>query len=387
MDHFIYVTSIFFVASASDLSGHLKPFGSHTTPADVEVITEFPEPKDFYEKYQKGGGKPVHFKSILKNVDFKPFKRWTDDYMKEKFGEEMVQVEKFKKERRDAGIKTMSLSKFLGVYKDKDMYMVQDLLDDMRDDMSIPRSIQCGGFQNVMETVVLWFSSGGTKSVLHLDEMENFNCLLDGTKDLVIVDRKFQAEIEDSGWMAKGMYSKMDVDKVDMKKYPKVQQVPTFKVSMEPGDCLYIPYKWYHQVNSFGNRNLAVNIWFTHIPWFNYTDCDNVDTSHQTVPFKQFGFMSKFRRASTTFLKPLVDYPEMSKDIFLREIVTKGVDKVTRDSILNYIDVDKDGVLGWDDLLKLDVMAFVEQFEEHLDVDPELFEAMDANPYGGHDEL
>ncbi|XP_067667671.1 bifunctional peptidase and arginyl-hydroxylase JMJD5-like [Haliotis asinina] len=312
---------------------------------------------------------------------------WTDDYLKKKFGEETIMVEKYKKEVRDAGINKMTLGKFLSVYKEKDIYMVQDMLDVMRDDMSIPRSIQCGGFQDVMETVVLWFSSGGTKSVLHLDEMENFNCLLDGTKDLVIVDRKYKAEIEDRGWMANGVYSQMDVDKVDLEKYPKVQNVPTFKVSMEPGDCLYIPYKWYHQVNSFGNRNLAVNIWFTHIPWFNYTDCDNVATPNQTVPFQRFGFMSEFKRASTTFLRPLLDYPEVTVDMFFHEYVREDVDGVTMGEILNYIDLDKDSILSWSELLKVDVAAFVEEFERHLSVDPELFEDMGVKAYGGHDEL
>ena len=56
-------------------------------------------------------------------------------------------------------------------------------------DIGLPRPLNCGGAGNLLNTVVLWLSSGGTKSVLHYDDLENINCLLSGTKDLVLIDR------------------------------------------------------------------------------------------------------------------------------------------------------------------------------------------------------
>lgn len=46
---------------------------------------------------------------------------------------------------------------------------------------------------------------------------------------------------------------------------------------MEEGDCLFIPYHWFHQVNSVANQNgqnLAINVWFRHV--FNHkpVQCD-----------------------------------------------------------------------------------------------------------------
>ena len=35
-----------------------------------------------------------------------------------------------------------------------------------------------------------------------------------------------------------------------------------FEADMEAGDCLFIPSKWYHQVESSSERNLAVNMWW-----------------------------------------------------------------------------------------------------------------------------
>ena len=35
----------------------------------------------------------------------------------------------------------------------------------------------------------MWFSSGGTKSVLHDDPYENIDCLFSGQKELFMVDK------------------------------------------------------------------------------------------------------------------------------------------------------------------------------------------------------
>ena len=36
----------------------------------------------------------------------------------------------------------------------------------------------------------MWFSSGGTKSVLHNDDVDNINCLFSGRKELLFIDYK-----------------------------------------------------------------------------------------------------------------------------------------------------------------------------------------------------
>lgn len=39
---------------------------------------------------------------------------------------------------------------------------------------------------NIMQ--IMWFSSGGTKSVVHTDSVDNVNCLYRGEKQFVMVD-------------------------------------------------------------------------------------------------------------------------------------------------------------------------------------------------------
>ena len=59
----------------------------------------------------------------------------------------------------------------------------------LAEDINMPSMFLCGGFQNVVQNVIMWFSSGGTKSVLHNDGLDNVNCLIDGEKYLVMIDK------------------------------------------------------------------------------------------------------------------------------------------------------------------------------------------------------
>ncbi|XP_067667198.1 bifunctional peptidase and (3S)-lysyl hydroxylase Jmjd7-like [Haliotis asinina] len=368
---------------SADPPGHLKPFGSHTVPHGVEVMTEFPTPHEFHEKF-KGPGKPVLFKSVLQHVVFPPFRLWDDDYLRTKYGDIEVVFEAGKKETRNGDADSKKLREFLDIYKDQDIYLVEDLKKDMFGDMYIPRSLQCGGVQNHIETVVIWFSSGGTKSVIHNDSQDNINCLLDGTKNLVIFDRKYKDMIEADGFNADGTYSHADVDSIDMYKYPRIKDIPTFNATMEAGDCLYIPYQWYHQVNSFGRRNLAINIWFTHLPFFNDSDCQNVDVNEQTVPFSRYGFVNTFRSENVFFLNDLLEKPHVSKEMFMELLVKSEAED--KDAIFDFVDRDGDSSLSWDELFQIDVRDIIKRYGSSLTTPPSFFDDLKQASFG-HDEL
>ena len=39
-----------------------------------------------------------------------------------------------------------------------------------------------------------------------------------------------------------GDFCSVDVDKVDMIKYPFLRKIPWYNVSLEQGDCIYVPH-------------------------------------------------------------------------------------------------------------------------------------------------
>ena len=51
-----------------------------------------------------------------------------------------------------------------------------------------------------------------------------------------------------------------DVDAVDLVRYPALAAVEHWTAALAPGDCIYIPAGWYHQVRSARPRSLAVTV-------------------------------------------------------------------------------------------------------------------------------
>ncbi|CAE7941804.1 unnamed protein product [Symbiodinium necroappetens] len=67
---------------------------------------------------------------------------------------------------------------------------------------------------------------------------------------------------------------KIDVDKMDLVKYPGWVDVQWSYADLHPGDCLYIPFQWYHQVTAQKGRSINVHVWYWRPAAFNATSCD-----------------------------------------------------------------------------------------------------------------
>eukprot|EP00971_Amphidinium_carterae_P303205 6024657-Amphidinium_carterae.1 len=55
---------------------------------------------------------------------------------------------------------------------------------------------------------------------------------------------------------------RLDIDKMDLVKYPGWSTVDWSYADLAAGDCLYIPYQWYHQVTAAPVRSINVHIWY-----------------------------------------------------------------------------------------------------------------------------
>ncbi|XP_041462941.1 bifunctional peptidase and arginyl-hydroxylase JMJD5-like [Lytechinus variegatus] len=241
--------------------GHLEPLGAKAVQRAIPVIEGFLSPKTFYVDHVLGS-LPVVFRNGAKLSP--AFKSWSDTNLRLRPEAEttIIDVEIRKKEDRKQPTQRMKFTEFLERYQTEDEYMVDTLPKFLRKDVVIPPPLVCDEILQRISDVVMWFSSGGTKSHLHNDDTDNINCLFSGQKDILFLNytqyrHQFHFDHPD------GSYSSVDVDSVDMIKYPGLRNVEFYKAKLFPGDCIYIPYKWIHQVNSIG-RNIAVNVWFDH---------------------------------------------------------------------------------------------------------------------------
>ncbi|XP_071964354.1 bifunctional peptidase and (3S)-lysyl hydroxylase Jmjd7-like [Antedon mediterranea] len=362
-------------AAAKPPTGHLQPLGSHR-PAEpgIDTVEAIPHPKQFYEDYVNKG-KPLLMRGAASSMP--AFRLWNDDFLKEKYGHLTVEVEEGKKENRSLGLWEMTLKEYIDQYNNKDIYLVESIKPAMRDDFHLLKCILCGGFVDNLQDAILWFSSGGTKSVLHYDEVDNINCIMDGKKEFFMVDKKNSEYIDIDA--PEGSYSEVDVEKADLYKYPGLGTVPWFNVTMEAGDCFYIPYKWFHQVKSSSGRNLAVNVWFNHVWRFNHTDCDVKQQARvHHAPLSLFKFVDskeEIRQHIMSLMDDLnvqylsvTDYNELA--------LALDIDEQDSELVFTYIDSNLNGRITEEEVLQVDVakmIAFLpEIFQDYQNEDEQL---------------
>jgi lysine-specific demethylase 8 len=292
--------------------GHLQKLGAHRPPEGVvEEVDYVPLPKVFQEFYSSKSV-PLLMKGVYK--DSRAYRLWNDEYLMTEYADVIVDVEEGKKEDRDKGLDKIPLREFLPYYQKEDAYVVTSIPREMRDDVLVLSCLTCGGATNRLADAIMWFSSGGTKSVLHYDGVDNINCVLDGWKEVFLIDKKHKdlVDIDHPG----GSYCGVDVDRVDMNKYPGLGKVPWYSAKVEAGDCLFIPFRWFHQIRSYGSRNLAVNLWWAPVQEFNYTDCDIYPPLPSEPHVLSEYEMNSWPKYSFTFMD-LIDGKPVSKQKFI----------------------------------------------------------------------
>lgn len=337
------------------------------------MMGKFPSPWVFFDEFVSQS-RPLLMKKALIHEDIPAFHKWTDHYMSDIFGHIPMEVETGKKEDRKKGsIWHMSMEKYISVYKKLNGYLITDIPDSMKVDIKVPLSLQCGGFQDNLHHVIMWFSSGGTNSHLHNDGFDNINCILDGSKEIILIDKKYGELVKADGWDEEGSFSHVNVDEVDMYRYPQIQKVPYHKLTVTKGDCLYIPITWFHQVYSLPGRNMALNFWFHHLMWYNSSQCDDMDPYNAPAkPLVQFDFPNKAEEARSYLLESFEGKDDVTMSDFLTLFADDAENRDQINECFAIVDEDKNGILDWSELYKFDlekmVLDYPNLFRESKDI-------------------
>lgn len=245
----------------------------------VEVLENIPDWETFYRDYVRRN-RPV----VLKNAARKQqaFSKWTDEYLLQLWGKRrVIDVEIKKVEERGGPSEQWPFEKFVRemhkVERKDELYAVIGFEDDPKAlaDIAFPEPARC---EEVWpQSVTLWMSSGGTMSVLHNDDGENFLMLLDGTKSVMLVHQDEAPNIYAHIAKVRGT-SPVRQDFVDLVAFPRFANITWQHGEIEAGDILFIPHTYWHQVNSKG-RNLAVNIWWSHEADWQWWDLKKYDAT------------------------------------------------------------------------------------------------------------
>lgn len=258
---------------------HMKPLGSHKPAEKVDEVfaDNLVSPQEFADKYIIPR-KPLVFRDVTKT--WPAFKLWTDEYLVEKYGEMELRIEGKKEKftgtpKGDVCLGRDRMKTFLKEYREgADKYVVSDLPISMYKDVNILPSMSCGDFLRNFVEIDMWINSDlgkkgqGGNSLLHKDAFNTVNCVVNGTKEWKLIELKYNDYVYqswegplDAGY---GGFSLINPDKVDATKFPDVGKVEKWQfVTINAGDCLYLPSQMWHQVKSFGETNRAIAFLFS----------------------------------------------------------------------------------------------------------------------------
>lgn len=215
-------------------------------------------PEEFFEAYYFEN-RPVVIRGALK--DSPAVRTWTPALFRERYGNVEVQVTSGRDRDRDyernfqSTLHTVSMAELVDRVISRpsnDTYLVarnyffdQEALRPLRDHLQPPP-----GIVNTADvrpgTVKFWFGPGGTVTPLHFDEHSILFAQIYGRKRFTLVP-PFDT---DKVYMRDRFYSSVDVEAPDMTRFPKFAEASVAVIDVGPGDLLFIPVAWWHQVRS-----------------------------------------------------------------------------------------------------------------------------------------
>ncbi|XP_033727153.1 bifunctional peptidase and arginyl-hydroxylase JMJD5-like [Pecten maximus] len=252
--------------------GHLRPLGFQRNPSGKVMNTlDMPHAHAFNIKYIKSN-KPVAIREAMKNQQI--LKDWeNDEYLENRYGNLNVTVT-VKKERRAHEYTWMTMKQFLLDYLYEDWYLSTILPPEMAKELPVPGCLRCGTYRKRLQEAELWMSSGGTASMLHSHEDHTLHCVLFGRKDFIVIDAEHRKifNYKEKYHNAGAGYSPMDMDFINMFQNSKISKTPWTYSTLTPGDCLFLPAGYMHQVRSYG-RGISYTVLFSPSFEFDSSDC------------------------------------------------------------------------------------------------------------------
>lgn len=217
-----------------------------------------PEFNDFIQQYY-ANNRPVVFKQAYQHW---PAASWTPEVLLQKVGEAQVEVQ-FGREKNPRfeldSLKHKKQMSFADYHKlvmetesSNDFYMTannaaknaqamaslyQDMLNFADDyfDESLHNSRS-----------FIWFGPKGNYTPLHHDETNNMFLQIYGRKKYYMLPPLQTPYLYNDT----AVFSPLDFRQPDFAKYPLAQKATPIEVLLEPGDTLFIPVGWWHQVES-----------------------------------------------------------------------------------------------------------------------------------------
>ncbi len=269
-------------------------FSSHHVPSKFavdRVIGRSLSEQGFYQQYRKPG-RPVVISGLL---DDQP--DWDLDYLTQKLGDQAFPVRhygrsRYQQDKRQwtstgSGVKAISLSFSdyaallkSGEARDQDLYLARcSVRNTPLEEETGPKQVeQHLGFEKLPATSLnVWIGPGGHTSCLHYDPMDGLLMQMHGSKRVILFPPSQTYNLYPvplyrqlrHGLTLRSVYSQLYPDNPDYQAFPKFRKAEMFRqeVVLNPGDVLFLPAGWWHEVSSLGDEMVcSVNRFWNVLP-------------------------------------------------------------------------------------------------------------------------
>ena len=228
--------------------------------------TDWKSVDDFYTHYINVS-KPTLFKNAAS--DWRALSKWKDPkYLCERVGVEKVPISLGDCEETTSGNTksrkiNMSFNKFINSLHEGtcDGYLKQY---DLSQNRSLRKDVKPENLFNEWSFGVcnLWIGSGGSsKTGLHNDDENNVLCQITGQKHVLLISPSERSNLYVNNLYDSGTECcDVSASSPNYDLHPLFKNVSTiFSVTLNPGDVLFIPKYWYHQVRPHGSVSISVN--------------------------------------------------------------------------------------------------------------------------------
>jgi len=251
------------------------------TPANLRVEKRSHLSRDeFMERYVRGN-RPVVITDMAR--DWPAMKRWSFAEFKRRYGSMTVQVQAGREKDENFEVNKLQhkhttnfaafLDRVVTSGPNNDEYLTannellrrpefQGLLDDVG-----PLPDYCNP-ADLARCASLWVGPEGTKTPLHHDTLMLLHTQIVGRKRWRFVAPSYAPRLYNEF----DVYSPVNFEPLDVQRFPEAAKVQVLEVVVEPGETMFLPLAWWHQVTSLDK---CISLSFTNIDAPNRFDFGN----------------------------------------------------------------------------------------------------------------
>ncbi|MBI1180949.1 MAG: cupin-like domain-containing protein [Alphaproteobacteria bacterium] len=232
--------------------------------------------EEFLERYY-APGRPVILTGEA--ADWPALSRWTPDYLKAKVGAATVEyqgdraanrlfeMEKDRHRRQgpfdafiDAIVRSDGNDAYITAYNSE---RNSEALAPLRDDMGFLDRFLTRDEPDAAG--MMWIGPAGTKTSLHHDLTNNLILQLAGRKRLLVLPASEVGKVYNHRHVFSEV-SDLEDPALDAARFARLNGARVYEVVLEPGDALFMPVAWWHQVTAL---DFSVTVTYTNFRWPN----------------------------------------------------------------------------------------------------------------------